>query len=68
MTLSRIAGEGGEQREPGEGIVSRTTLTLHALGAGPSLSRDAGEGPCRYRFSNTSLAICAAVIAAGQPA
>jgi hypothetical protein len=33
----------------------------------------AGEGPLRlpfrdYRFAKTSLAICAAVIAAGQPA
>ena len=54
-TLARLAGEGGERSEPGEGGCSgRATIVLRArsthphppiaVATGPSLSRQAGEG------------------------
>ena len=45
IPLSRIAGEGAERSEAGEGLQSaRPPSPSHASGAGPSLSRGAGEG------------------------
>ena len=45
ISLSRNAGEGAERSEAGEGIEPpRQPSPSRAAGAGPSLSRDAGEG------------------------
>src|SRR5206468_3878398 len=41
--LSRNAGEGAERSEAGEGLTPKPSPS-HACGAGPSLSRGAGEG------------------------
>src|SRR5207253_11475820 len=65
-------GEGAERSEAGErvGRPKDPHPPSAARWAPPSPAMPAmrERGVMPYRFSNTSLAICAAVIAAGQPA